>query len=110
MDKKGIIVSILQAKGEGNSSNDGLSARHQKALLVGENILKVFEASLDLPAVTIQVKLVYERRYYYAVPLDEDGEPLDKRFRVMNGGCFIWSSDSRFPFRYPIPLHDRLEP
>jgi hypothetical protein len=25
------------------------------------------------------------------------------------GGTFIYSSDSRFPSKYPIPLHDRVE-
>lgn len=25
------------------------------------------------------------------------------------GGCFIWSSDSRFPSKAPIALHDRFE-
>jgi hypothetical protein len=27
----------------------------------------------------------------------------------MFGGAFIWDSDSRFPAKYPIPLHDRIE-
>ena len=27
----------------------------------------------------------------------------------MFGGAFIWSSDSRFPSRQPIPVHDRYE-
>jgi hypothetical protein len=27
----------------------------------------------------------------------------------MFGGTFIYSSDSRFPSKYPIPLHDRVE-
>lgn len=27
----------------------------------------------------------------------------------MMGGTFIYSSDSRFPSKYPIPLHDRTE-
>jgi hypothetical protein len=29
--------------------------------------------------------------------------------RPMFGGHFVWSSDSRFPFESPIPVHDRVE-
>ena len=37
-----------------------------------------------------------------AVPYGETGYP-------MFGGHWIYTSDSRFPFEHPIPVHDRFE-
>ena len=39
-------------------------------------------------------------------------EPVDKpegKVGPMFGGNFIYTSDSRFPNDYPIPVHDRFE-
>jgi hypothetical protein len=41
-----------------------------------------------------------------AVPLDEDGVP---RLGGMFGGHWITTSDARFEYETPIPVHDRFE-
>jgi len=42
--------------------------------------------------------------YLYAEPVNPKKEGI-----MMSGGNYIHSSDSRFPARYPIPVHDRIE-
>lgn len=43
--------------------------------------------------------------YLTAYPINEHKEGK----WLMCGGTYISTSDSRFPSRYPIPLHDRYE-
>lgn len=43
-----------------------------------------------------------------AVPVDQNGQEILLGHRMF-GGTFVYSSDSRFPEKYPVPLHDRFE-
>lgn len=46
-----------------------------------------------------------------AVPVDENGNEIQKANCCrMSGGTYISTSDSRFPKRHPVSLHDRFEP
>jgi hypothetical protein len=45
-------------------------------------------------------------KHVRAVPIDVDGKPM---LGGMFGGHWIWTSDSRFPFHTPVPVHDRFE-
>jgi hypothetical protein len=67
---------------------------------------RIFNAEDDAPAVVIRKR----GGYLSAVPADpETGQP--KPGWWMNGGNFIYTSDSRFTAinPYPIPVHDRQE-
>lgn len=52
------------------------------------------------------------KTYYHANPLNFNPETktFEKETRwTMMGGNYIETSDSRFPFDYPLPVHDRIE-
>ena len=103
---KGLIVSIYESKDIGNCSNGGISSYCDKVVLVGEGIPEIFEANESRPAVKIVHRVIGGRDYYHAEPV-EPCPPGDLGY--MAGGCYIGCSDSRFPFSYPISLHDRSE-
>lgn len=101
MIQKGIICSILQDKRLGNASNGGLSSKENEVVLTGDGVPEILWWS-DRPTVILKRK----GDYVFAVPLCD---VPSGHAGWMFGGCFIWSNDSRFPSRYPIPLHDRSE-
>jgi hypothetical protein len=111
---KGLICSIFESKAHGNCSNSGVSSRFKSVTLCpdydancGFGIPEVFVADTDAPAVVLRAFRVSEDyEYIYAVPVElvEKGDG-----GWMFGGSFIFTSDSRFPARHPIPLHDRVE-
>lgn len=103
---KGMIVDVYQSKRGGNFSNGGISSWAKEVLLVGPGIPEIFDARPGLPLVEIKSRVVIGERYIYAGPI-EAVEPGHVGW--MFGGCFIFTSDGRFPSQYPIPLHDRQE-
>lgn len=106
---KGLIVEILKSKGR-SFSNNGLSQNHEECLLVGKGVPEIFEAD-GLPVVTI-VERDLGNGYLTAYPVTGNGSlSLAIDSNTMFGGCFIYSSDSRFRklATYPVPLHDRKE-
>lgn len=104
---KGLLVSILEDKRIGNCSNNGISSRCSQVVLVGEGIPEIFEPSEDAPAVKLVKRILFcTKEYIHCEPVEST-----RRGNVgyMAGGTFVYSSDSRFPSDYPIPLHDRQE-
>lgn len=99
---KGLTVYTLRSD-LGDCTNGGISAKHNKFTITGNNIPEVFEPTEDAP----ELRLVYRPNldYYHAEPA-EDLNPHCVGW--MAGGNFIYTSDSRF-FGYPIPIHDRQE-
>jgi len=69
----------------------------------------VFEPREDAPEVTIIKRDLSSSGKYPNVSLYLHAEPTNilpgEHFAF--GGSFIYSSDARFPSKYPIPLHDR---
>jgi hypothetical protein len=106
---KGMHCSILQPLDLGNCSNGGLSSRVACVTLLSDvpefPVPALWHPDGEAPGVVLRTRNVFGREYLYAVPADVDPAlgPL------MHGGCFVHSCDSRFPCRYPIPLHDRQE-
>ena len=106
---KGLSASIYQSKEIGNCSNKGISSKCKSVILVGDGIPEIFEADDHSPAVRLVKRSGIGRNgstYTHAEPV-KGKDP--KAIGWMDGGCFISSSDSRFPSDYPIPLHDRQE-
>ena len=106
----GLTCCILQSKQIGNCSNKGLSSYHKNVVVV----------NLPGPIETdTQAELESAAAKYALVRLTRGpsgrlkAEPLRRPDKGCNGwmmgGCFIWTSDSRFDADYPIPLHDRQE-
>jgi hypothetical protein len=106
---KGLICDIYQNP-HGNCSNHGISSWATEVLLVADpfsdidlGIPEIFEESSERPTVIVRTRKVNGVEYLRAVPIT-----IAHRGSMMGGG-FIWTSDSRFPAAYPIPLHDRQE-
>lgn len=100
--RRGLLVSIYGPRDGGNCSNGGISLRHTKAILTGEGIAEIFQPTDSAPEVQLMPALGGGVGYR-AVPA-----AVSDRWSMF-GGCFIYSSDSRFPADQPIALHDRVE-
>ena len=107
---RGLICDIYESKDLGNCSNNGISARYNKVLVImEEEEARVFGEKEDRPTVRIVKRVIYGREYIHAKPVSR----VNRGNRgYMMGGCFIHSGDSRFRrlvSEYPVPLHDRQE-
>ena len=96
--QRGLTCNIYRPV-HGDCSNGGLSGQVDRVTLVGPGVPEIFASSDDAPAVELG-------RTGGAVNARPAGEG---RTWWMFGGCFIYSSDGRFPSQHPIPLHDRCE-
>jgi hypothetical protein len=102
----GMLVSVLRNAELGESSNGGISSSHDRLLLVGEGVPEIFKSDGKLPVVKLIRRKIYGSEYLHVEPV----EPVHKgNVGWMAGGNFVHSSDSRFPNRYPISIHDRQE-
>lgn len=101
---KGITVNIYRDSNQNQPIN--ILNGKNRAVLIGDNIAQIFEATNEYPALKIVTRHLFGRDYIHAEPISK--EPFDCLFFAF-GGSFIYSCDSRFRelFDYPIPLHDR---
>jgi hypothetical protein len=114
---KGLTCSILEPKDIGNCSNHGISFKCKSVTLLGIRFLDgtfapaagIFEpCKLTPPVVIVEREPVWKNeRLFTAYPCNDKGEQLPGWW--MFGGCYIKTSDSRFPFHHPVALHDRQE-
>lgn len=108
---KGMTADIFKFNGQ-SCSNGGLSATVDEVTIVsinGHAMPPIHEPDAKRPAVAI-VTRECGGPYLTAYPCDPETGIIDKAGR-MDGGCFIYSHDSRFRAiaNYPVPLHDRKE-
>lgn len=99
---QGLICTVYRDH-DIDCSNGGLSSKFDKVTLVGLGMSGPFEPTDECPAVLLQRRIIGGKEYLSAIPLENKG------LWNMFGGAFIYTSDSRFPNDYPIPLHDRIE-
>lgn len=99
---QGLLASIYIAKDGFDCSNGGVSARFTRVVVTGDSIPGIFDPTPDAPEVRILPG--HNGHGFRAVPADE-GTGAGPMF----GGAFVYTTDSRFPSRQPIPLHDRWE-
>jgi hypothetical protein len=108
--RKGMSCDIYRSASLTDCTNGGVSSRYKTAILTGEDVppgcFYVCNHP-DTPELVLMIKksTIGLPDYLYAVPR----EVLDSGRHYMFGGNFIYSSDSRFPTRHPIPIHDRVE-
>lgn len=111
---KGLTVNVFQAKNFPNCSGGGISEFYDKLILLPNDVFPkippIFEPDEPQQCVVIKKKKAAgtDEDYFYAVKYEETEYDKQKR-GPMFGGQFIHCSDSRFPCRYPVPLHDRYE-
>lgn len=101
---KGLMVRVLRS--EHDSTNNGATSRFNRFILVDSEVAGVFEPDKKMPALKLVRRTISGKPYLHAEPLD----PVPAgHVGYMFGGNFIFTSDSRFPSRYPIPVHDRMD-
>lgn len=87
-------------------SNGGISEKYDKLLLVGKGVEGYIKVDLDNPPENL-VCLVKRGDYQFVEPID--GCSVNGDLWYMSGGSFCYTSDRRFPSRYPLSIHDRHE-
>jgi hypothetical protein len=101
MKTKGLSVEVYRY-GTYDCTNNGISAKQ-------DNLILVDTEGPFIGDETNSVKLVKRNfgwgDYVHAEPIQQPEGMVGPMF----GGNFIYSSDSRFPAKYPIPIHDRFE-
>lgn len=124
MEARGILVYVLRNAALADCTNGGESSRFDRFTLVGvieETLGELSPARpiADAPHYPTKnappVVAVHRHvggtedggRYWTIYPADDEGRP-DRAGRMF-GGNFAYSSDSRFPGRYPISIYDRKE-
>lgn len=102
---KGLSVDIYRSGPDSDSTNGGVTGKAKGAILVDPDIDEIFESDENHPALKINKRFLFGRDYLSAEPLEDKAGLIGPMF----GGNFIYTSDSRFPSDYPIPVHDRYE-
>lgn len=103
-NNKSLMVSVYKDSNGGDSTNDGISSKYNDLYLIGEGVSGPSE-SKDEQTVKLVKRNFPWGDYIHVEPLIQP----EKGKSPMFGGNFIYSSDSRFPSKYPIPIHDRFE-
>lgn len=97
--KKGLMVFVLRSPTD--CSNEGITTKYEKFILIGDGLPELFEPSEDTPALYLIRRNIDGQEY-----LNASTTPGNSG---MNGGNYVQTSDSRFPIAYPIAVHDRFE-
>jgi hypothetical protein len=103
----GLIIEVYRDAHGYDTTNNGISSKYDSLTLIGPGISGPFAPTPERPAVRMVVKNFAGDEYRSLVPCDDDGNLLPGWY--MFGGNYAKCSDSRFPFSYPLPIHDRLE-
>ena len=102
---KGLPVNVFRTNYD--CTANGISSNQNRLILIGENIVELFEANKDNSNVVKLIKRkIGEKEYLHCEPISKRPESCNG---PMFGGNFIYTSDSRFPNDYPIAIHDRYE-
>ena len=104
---KGLLVGVYRFPGT-DCTAGGLSSQKDRLILVGKPGVTVVEGPFEPKPYDDYLVLTRENGRLRATPKSL----LDSDKWVMNGGNFIYSSDSRFTALnggHPIPVFDRVE-
>lgn len=104
---KTIPVDVYKCSKYSGCSNGGISEEY-KTLFLDCPDGYIEKEPNDETVLHVDFVIVGGQAYYHA---EQYSAYIRKKNMVgpMMGGTFIYSSDSRFPFDYPLPLHDRFE-
>ena len=101
MKTTGLIVDVYRNSSADCTAN-GISSNQNTLILI--DIDAPFEGD-EKNSVKLVTRWLFGKWYHHAEPLVKP----EGMVGPMMGGNFIYTSDSRFPSDYPIPLHDRFE-
>ena len=109
MNESGLIVDIYR-NAHGDCTAGALSSTENRALLIlPEGGPFSIEDNLCKLVLRLDDRKDMSRRFGkpcpIVVPVDVDKNGGCNMF----GGNFVYTSDSRFPYGFPIPIHDRVE-
>ena len=94
--KKGMLVEIYKNRGQSYDVG-AFSSKFNEVILIPNkdfpNLPELLNHSNDCPPIVIIKRKIAGNLYLTAYPADKNGNPEPNR---MTGGCFIYSSNSRF--------------
>ena len=99
---KGMLAWVYRTGGS-DTTNGGVSSRYDRIVVVGPGIPEVTEPLASEP-------VLYLERWCGGYRVVPDSSP--ETFHMngpMSGGNFVFTSDSRWPSKAPIPIFDRFE-
>lgn len=107
---KTLPVCVYRSSWIGDCTNEGISASQDRLYLVCD------QGFHDVPDGDPRLIRLVQRTlpwrnypYLHVEPVNDPRCGDGKHVGPMFGGNFVYSSDSRFPADYPIPIHDRFE-
>lgn len=92
----------------GDTTNNGVSSRYNHLSLITENEMLNYTGETKNVVVRIDRQL-FGKIMPVLVPLELYNEYKSNKLPIMFGGNFGYTSDSRFNWDYPLPIHDRVE-
>lgn len=102
MKTRGLVCNVYRSSHGYDCTNNGISSIQNVLILDGLD--GPFEGTEEN-----SVKLV-KRQFSHGEHVHvEPIIPKSTGIGPMFGGNFLYTSDSRFPMKYPIPIHDRYE-
>lgn len=102
---KGLHAYVYRSAGQ-DCTNHGLTEKANNITIVGDGIPEIFEANDKTPAFKVVRRVIFGEQYLHLEPVNP---PPAGWIGWMNGGNVADSSDSRFPAKYPLRIHDRAE-
>lgn len=104
MKTKGLLVFVYR-NSLGDCIANGISSNLIQLILVGEGIPEIFEGD-ETNTVKLVKRSLFGSEHLHVEPISEKPSNC---IGPMAGGNFIYTSDSRFPSKYPLSIHDRYE-
>lgn len=100
----GLPVQVLRGIYDTDTTNGGVSSKRDRFILIGDGIPEVAEPRDEDEILVLKTRNILGKYdYHYVVPYAlQDGHS-------MMGGNYIHSADGRFPNKYPLAIHDRVE-
>jgi|TARA_B110000908_G_C10039480_1_gene351135 hypothetical protein len=100
------ILTFILRNSLGDSTASGLTSKvNQVDLHYGDTVDLADLNNIPDDELVLVERQLFGREAWYAVPAGI----YKSNKHSMFGGNFIHTSDSRFPGRAPIPVHDRIE-
>lgn len=118
--QKGLICSVFRdAEFGGDTTNNGISSKYNRFVLLGEGIEGVFTPDEDRPPLyhlAVNLRVLHGASFpdelvHYAFPIPIVGNLVRSIAGTgfQFGGNWLYTSDSRFPSMAPIRIMDRQE-
>lgn len=105
---KGLTANVFKSRHKSgniiNCTNNGLSSKVEEITIIGDEVPEIFVATEEAPAFKVVTRILSGEPYKHLEPIER---PTGTGW--MYGGNIAYCSDSRFPNKYPLKIHDRQE-